>query len=207
MYLKYTPLLLGLFLLFASCENKQIDTKGVREELKNRKIRRITEVEILTEADQIGSFTITKLNSIWEEKLKDKASLSHSISKNELDSLLKNDSLRSVASLNFISTKSSNGTELEKSLLDSYSYSAENNLPLAPNIQKAGQEYLLYTSPIILNDKACLSCHGEPGKDNDSETLKKLTAKSGAPVNKKLNDFLGMWSVKIDKKELVKGME
>lgn len=109
------------------------------------------------------------------------------------------------------STKARNAadlpTEEERPILEAYEYNAENGIKSDPNIQKfENGEVFLYTKPITIPNGMCLSCHGEPGKEINKETLEKLWKLYPADSAKghKIGDLRGMWSVRIPKKEVVK---
>jgi N-acetylglucosamine-6-phosphate deacetylase len=85
----------------------------------------------------------------------------------------------------------------------------ENKIEPSPNIQKIENgEVYLYSKSIIIPGGLCLNCHGEPGKDINDETLKKLNELYPQDQAKghQIGDLRGMWSIKIPKKEVVKRM-
>ena len=94
----------------------------------------------------------------------------------------------------------------EAKILDAYEYNAENGLKSDPNIQKIqGGEVYLYTKAIIIQERFCLSCHGDPEKEIDAKTLSEINALYPGDKAKgyKVGDLRGMWSIKIPKKEVV----
>jgi hypothetical protein len=99
--------------------------------------------------------------------------------------------------------------EMEKRILETYEYDMENKIEPSPNIQKIENgEVYLYSKSIIIPGGLCLNCHGEPGKDINDETLKKLNELYPQDQAKghQIGDLRGMWSIKIPKKEVVKRM-
>lgn len=97
-------------------------------------------------------------------------------------------------------------TEDELPLLEAYEYNAENGIKSEPNIQKIENgDILLYTKAIVIPGAFCLSCHGDPSKEIDSNTLQKID--SIYPNDKarghQIGDLRGMWSIRIPKKEVV----
>ncbi|SFO27599.1 Protein of unknown function [Algoriphagus ornithinivorans] len=99
--------------------------------------------------------------------------------------------------------------EMEKRILETYEYGMENKIEPSPNIQKIENgEVYLYSKSIIIPGGLCLNCHGEPGKDINDETLKKLNELYPQDQAKghQIGDLRGMWSIKIPKKEVVKRM-
>jgi len=100
-------------------------------------------------------------------------------------------------------------SDVEKNLLEAYSYNVENNIENKPNIQKidAG-ETLLYTKAITIPGGLCLNCHGEPGKEITGETLTKIETlyPEGQGTGYKVGDLRGMWSISLPKTEVIKNM-
>ncbi|MCS5490788.1 Tll0287-like domain-containing protein [Algoriphagus limi] len=100
-------------------------------------------------------------------------------------------------------------SDMEQRYLETYEYDVENGNPLSPNIQKINEgEEFLYTKAIVIPGGLCLSCHGEPGKEINDETLKVLEELYPEDKAKghKIGDLRGMWSIRIPKKEVVKRM-
>lgn len=179
-------------------------------------VKRITEVEIIEEAMLWGdSITTEAQNNLL-------FNLQKAISENEFEGaiafcqenalplLKKLDSTYSVQVRRVSSKPRNAGNSPDKEefpLLDAYEYNAENQIKSDPNIQKIQNgEVLLYTKPIQIGNGMCLNCHGEPGKDINPQTLKKLTELYPQDLAKgyKIGDLRGMWSVRIPKKEVVK---
>lgn len=97
--------------------------------------------------------------------------------------------------------------EEEKPILEAYEYNAESGNKSEPNIQKfENGEVFLYTKPIVIPGGFCLSCHGDPGKDINDETLQKLNElyPQDNAKSHKVGDLRGMWSIRIPKREVVK---
>ena len=70
----------------------------------------------------------------------------------------------------------------EQQLWSAYRYSAQEGQPLEDNVQRVGEDSLLYTQPITLSDSLQRKLPAQP------DTLEAL---------------LGMWSVMMAKKEVV----
>lgn len=75
---------------------------------------------------------------------------------------------------------------LEQQLWEAYWYNIENDLPVNHNVQKIDDESYLYTHPEILNPELRKKLPG-------SESFTK-------------GPFLGMWSIKLAKRELIRAM-
>jgi hypothetical protein len=100
-------------------------------------------------------------------------------------------------------------TAKERQVLDAYLYNAENKLEQRPNVQRLGDQALLYTSPILLQETVCLRCHGEAGKDITPGDFQKLTTryKLDSLVNRQANDLLGMWRIFFNKKKMIQNLD
>lgn len=100
-------------------------------------------------------------------------------------------------------------TEMEQRILETYEYNDENEMESTPNLQKIedGQAYL-YSKAIIIPGGLCLNCHGDPQKDISAETLEKINSlyPQDKATGHEIGDLRGMWSIKIEKKEVVKRM-
>lgn len=217
----YFSLLIAFLFFLMSCHEKgtnQINKKAFKEEVKSRELKRVSNAEISNAAYEQG-ISIVKaaekiLFSAVHNALAQNDSLAAAIEFYRLAHHTVKDSLALEynAIINRVSLKNTSKTnepnELERILLDAYLYNVENKLPLEDNIQEIDKSYFLYTQPIMINSIECLRCHGEIGKDvsnEDYQTLKKYYPNDKA-FGYKLHDFRGIWSIKLSKKELIKGL-
>lgn len=208
--------LLSLFILLSCGPQERVSREAFEEANRSMEVKRITEVEIIEKAMVWGdSITLEAQNNLL-------SSLQKAISENEFSGaiefchenalpILKNlDSMYSIQ-VRRVSSKPRNPGDFpdkdEFPLLDAYEYNAENMIKSDPSIQKIQNgEVLLYTKPILISNGMCLNCHGEPGKEINTQTLKKLTElyPQDSAKGYKIGDLRGMWSVRIPKKEVVK---
>jgi hypothetical protein len=223
--IKYPTLLAAIAsLLFAvntSCGNlkeKGYDTKAIADEVKNREIKHVTPAQLEAACISWGE-KITKSAQQNLVEVITEALSSHPIEEAadycQVNRLLKADSLSQVyrASLKRSNLRdlsaSSPLMDKERQILEAYLYNAENKLEQRSNVQRIGDQVLLYTAPIILQETICLRCHGEVGKDITPADFQKLTAryKLDSLSNRRTNDLLGMWHVSFSKKEMIKNMD
>ncbi len=97
-------------------------------------------------------------------------------------------------------------TEYELPLLDAYKYNAENGIKSDPSIQKIENgNVLLFTKAIVTPEGFCLSFYGDPSQDIDAKTLEKINMRypDDKAIGHKAEDFRGMWSIRLPKKEVV----
>lgn len=219
--MKFTLHSFLLLFLFSSCEftDGNIDGKSVKEELRHRRIQRLTEGEILEKAMQIGD----SIKLVGQQELM--SMLSTAIAEGGPEAaipfcktnalpLLNQLSETYKARIRRVSHKARNPADradsVEAIYLDGYLYNLEQKLPLEPNVQMLRQtQEVLYTAPILLSSSLCLQCHGVPEKEISTATMSLI--KSSYPddqaVGFKLNEFRGMWSIRMSRKELVLTMQ
>jgi hypothetical protein len=181
-----------LLLIITACNENPVDTKGVSEELQNRKIVRITESEIFDLAYKTGENAVQKIteevqlqtDSLLKAQQTEQAGLvcSYGSIKN-LDSLAK---ALNVFKINKIDSSFKSSTPLfdvETQLLDAYKYNKENKLEMQPNLQAVNDTLFVFMAPISLST-AC---------QNLNTALKDSLQ----------NDFQGIWSIYLRKKSIV----
>jgi len=204
-------------LFMVSCGPQERVSKETFEEVnRNMEIKRVTEAEIIQEGmvwgDSITQEAQRQLISNLQKAISEQGipAAIDFCNVNALPILSELGKLYSVQ-IKRASTKARNAadlpTEEERPILEAYEYNAENGIKSDPNIQKfENGEVFLYTKPITIPNGMCLSCHGEPGKEINKETLEKLWKLYPADSAKghKIGDLRGMWSVRIPKKEVVK---
>lgn len=206
------------FLIFlGSCGPQERVSKEVFEEVNQAmEVKRLTEVEILNEAmiwgDSISTEAQTQLISALQNAVAEKG-VPGAIEFCNVQALpiLAEVSEKYGVSIRRASNRYRNladqPTEEEKTILEAYEYNAENGSKSDPNIQKfeSGEIYL-YTKAIVIPGGFCLSCHGEPGKDINDETLEKLARLYPQDQAKghQVGDLRGMWSIRIPKSAVVK---
>ena len=135
-------LIVFLGLLLFGCGNIQkVDTTAMREQMNNNKIVRISNADIISQADIIGKFCITKINQTTNCDLKKYSSL-------EKMSLV---SIEELKGMTFDNNK-------EKEISEAYIYGFEKNEIMGGNIQILNDSIYLYSCPISKNSHASLEC-------------------------------------------------
>lgn len=209
-----------LFTCLFACNNSNTsqDSSRVKEIMKTHEIKKISEVDILNKALEIGNELAKSSQRALSEKLMQsmkKNGAAESIKFcNEVASPV-TDSLSSKynASIKRTSNKLRNPRNqpdvIESQLLDAYQYSFDNQLELNESVQMLEDEKsVLFTKPIMLNNPTCLNCHGELNKNlkDENNVLLKSLYPSDSATGYKLNDFRGMWSIILDKKVIVNAL-
>lgn len=90
-----------------------------------------------------------------------------------------------------------NTEELE--YIENYKRSIANQEGPEPLVKDFGYEVQVYYP--ILTNAMCLQCHGEPNKNIQASTIKKLTAlyPKDKAIGYDLNEVRGMWKITLDK--------
>lgn len=211
--------LASICLLFlGSCNesgsSRGIDSKEVAREIKNREVRHIPQAQIVESAmqkgqkiaDTVQQALAGKLTSLLQARGIEEAARYCNLQSLELAGQLEKQHLAMIKRIRLKGSKAGDTlTELETQLLDAYRYNAENKLPLDNNVQKSGQEYLLFTAPITLREEVCLKCHGKVGQDiseNDFKTLNKTYHMDGL-VNYTRQQPIGIYSILFQRKGII----
>ena len=219
--MKYSgPFWILLLFLLAACDTgsqRHINREALQEEMRNREPKKLSEAQIIGEAHRQGREIAEKAQQELLRTLKkaiQEGGISHAVQFCNLQAFPLTDSLSTQygAEVQRTSLQLRNPAnapdELEQQLLEAYEYNAEQGLPLEPNVQREGREYLLYTQPIVIGSELCLNCHGVAEKDIAPETLQQLN--SLYPQDKargyKSGDFRGMWSIKLPQKKVVNAL-
>lgn len=203
-----------MMIVLAACAtegNKTVDREKIKQEMKDRQIKRVSEPELMDAAFQTGSALVNTAEHIVIKKLDDYHDTIPTDNRNSskwiinpplsqvvipvLDSL----SRRSGHFLSLFSTGleglKADTLDIEKQLLEAYRYNMENNLPSEDNVQRSGTDYLLFTRPITSKNRICLLARPEKKIGILPDSLQ------GQP-----DYFCGMWSIRLSKKEIIKSL-
>jgi hypothetical protein len=95
--------------------------------------------------------------------------------------------------------------DYEAPILEAYVYNFEEGLEMNDNVQKVGDDYFLYTKPILMGNALCLNCHGQPGTQVQEATFLALQEKypNDNALGHELNDLRGIWSIRLARRMLV----
>lgn len=166
-----------------------IDREAIREEMEQREIKRILPAELVEGAYQRGEALAEAardlvLNTYPQPVEQQPADFVTDEANEKIDSLSKAEDVN-IAWVSKTTDTASLG-EKEKQLWEAYLYNVDNDLPLNDNVQRIGEEEYLYTKPLLLDPEIRRNMLG-----SESDT----TA------------FLGMWSIRISKKNLIQSMD
>ncbi|WKN45111.1 hypothetical protein [Tunicatimonas pelagia] len=183
--IRYSVLL--LLVIISACGGtgeQRVDTTAVQEEMAQREPKRVTPEQVTEAAYQQGGSMAQQMLSLLTKQYQEE--------KLEIDfvAYLQNQSVHTFAgeaTIHWIpvSTQASDLPEKEQQILEAYRYSQEQQQELIGNVQRIGQDTLLYTHPVTLNDS--------------------LRVQLALPADT-AQILLGMWSIYISKKTIVQGM-
>lgn len=174
-----------LLLILSACGNPNttVMSEQVREEMRMREPKQVTPDQLVAATYQQGRALTQKLldqAAARYQESADSETFTDFLSKQSFDT----DSLREDIHVRWVGwqTDSTRLSAYEQQLWSAYRYSAQEGQPLEDNVQRMGEDSLLYTQPITLSDSLQQKLSAQPN------TLEAL---------------LGMWSVTMAKKEVV----
>lgn len=206
-------------ILIVSCNDKPANTsdEAFKEEMKDRQIKIVSDGEIIEAAMRRGEIIADSAQKLLS------ASLKRAIAEGGVQGAIKYCNLSAYAIMDSLEkyydadirraalkvrNPEDRPTKMEKQILEAYQYQVDNDDKLSSNIQRLGDEYLLFTKPITIQNGLCLNCHGEVGKylkEEDYALIKNLYPQDNA-VGHQMGDLRGMWSVTLSKKDIVKSL-
>lgn len=206
--------------LLAACDTgsqRRINQDALREEMRNREPKKLSEAQITAEAYRRGNLIAEAAQASLLNQLKKhikNGGVPAAIEYCQVQALPLTDSLSNQygatlrrSSLN-LRNPANAPQDLEKQLLEAYQYNHENNLPLEDNVQRLGQEAFLFTKPILIGSPLCLNCHGKAGEEIGAKALNLLD--SLYPADKArgyaIGDLRGMWSIRLQRKAVVNAL-
>lgn len=190
----------------------------VNEDHSNQKAKRISQADLLAKASEIGGEVAAEsqtalisslMKAIEERGLVEAVSFCNTIGIDTVKSI--GNKVKAEARRTALKWRNplNEPTDIERQVLEAYSYNKEQNLPLEDNVQliENGTK-ILFTRPILLAAPLCLNCHGNK-ESLDAPLLaaiEKLYPNDQA-TGFALNDFRGMWSISLLKSEVIKRMD
>ena len=204
----------------AACDSgsqRSVNREALREEMRNRKPKKLSEAQITAEAFRQGNLLAEAAQDSLLERLKSvikTAGVPAAIEYCQLQALPITESLSAEykAAIRRSSLSLRNPANapdvLENQLLEAYHYNQENKLPLEDNVQRLGEEYLLYTKPILIGSPLCLNCHGEAGEEIAAETMDRLNKlyPNDKARGYTVGDLRGIWSIRLSRRELANAL-
>ncbi|MEM9671988.1 MAG: hypothetical protein AAF992_05300 [Bacteroidota bacterium] len=185
------PMNRGFILLFliiiSSCgstSEQRVDTTAVQEEMAQREPKRVMPEEITKAAYLMGEPLAQEMFTVLVEQYQQQAP------DTDFMAYLQDQSMHTFAedaTVHWIpvSTQADELRKKEQQILEAYRYSQQQREELIGNVQRIGEDTLLYTHPVTLD--------------------KSLRTELNLPADTE-ETFLGMWSIYISKKAIVQAM-
>lgn len=154
--------ILSLFLL--SCSPDRIkQTDQLRQEMNDKKIKRITNVELTETVDAWGLQIVLVAQNELTGKLKAGGSPAALC---QLENLPKTVALakRYALTIELLGAQDVQNTRLaakEREVLDAYLYNAEKKLPQQSNIQRIADTLYVYNAVVPTDNSICKTCFGD----------------------------------------------
>lgn len=158
----FLPLVISLLTILVgiACSGPSREESAIlREEMKDRKVKRLTPVRIVEEATRIGQALIDSTHNAFIYK---QQSLPSKECNAVFESIAKEQGVLLKTKVNrypFDSLKISQTSDpKQRELMLAYLYNFKNNLPMEPSLQKSGDSAFIAAAPILAST-ACLGCH------------------------------------------------
>ena len=187
-YFKRAAFVLVSLVLMNACavDESGGDTKKVRREMREKAIIKASEPQIITRAEELGKAAVAYSTSTFNALTADlKDGSCQPFFAQVVDSVYARSYFTIKRYLNHKLNATSGRSIKENEILEAYAYNVEQNLPLIPNLQKDGDELLIYSAPLTISSISCIKCHSAPEK----------STKDG--------DTIGIWMVNMPRKEVI----
>lgn len=211
-----------VFLFFAfilvACTATNQDGRQIKEIMKSREIKKVSEADILNKAMNIGNMiTDSSQMELSRNLIKSMKSegvagsikfcnanaieITNSLSK-KYSAVIKRTALKTR-------NENNNPNKLEMDILEAYKNASAEKIQISPSVQMIeNTDKVLFTKPILIKNPVCLNCHGSVGttlSEENSELIGSLYPNDKA-TGYQINDFRGMWSIILDKKTIVNAL-
>jgi Protein of unknown function (DUF3365) len=195
-------LLITTLIWLPACNNNQtINSSVVREEMENRKIKRITNATIMEYAQNRGTLLSKMLDSAILVGLKEPGTTSCRPAFNSFAQVLDKEMGAYVSRLALRSAKLPANPK-EAGIVEAFRYSTLSGAKVSDNLQPLSDTAILYNTNIIVQN-ACLVCHGDVKKVKGLITNISADTLIGFAVNKPI----GIYSISLRKDYLIKHIQ
>lgn len=200
----------GILSLFISCNQKRLDTAELAEEVKDRRVRKITESKILEATQKKANLILGVVEKDFNRHMAKNLATTESKAICSIQPVLSVDSLSYIykttiqkVSRSYTSDGSVKGKYIF-SLVDAYAYNASVGLKSEDNLQKLDDNTLLFTRPILLSSETCMNCHK---KGTNSSEFWKTKFPASTLFSQDKDSLLGLWAITFDKKEIIRNIK
>lgn len=162
----YTLLIPLLLLLISACNPERVKyTRELKQEMADKKIKRITNVDLVETVDNFGERITTVIQKELAAQLQNTTNPAEQIKLCQLQNLPRTNAIADrygidirLLSATDVSAKSLSAKERE--VLDAYLYNAEKKLPQISNIQKINDTLYIYNAAVPTDNIICQTCFG-----------------------------------------------
>lgn len=190
---------LALLLAATACDDTKLDTGAMRQEMNDRKIKRVTTAQLLDQTMILGDTVAQRLDLAFEDAMRPAvlAGVESCVPvwQKLTDSLARGDEY-SIVRHAFATTDTTKLLPKEAGIFNAYRLASSG---ANPNVQLLPGDSLLYNRAIVLQNN-CLHCHG---MDNQ-RTLYKTDTKGNRITGQQPGQIMGVYSVIFPKKTVIK---
>lgn len=213
---------LGIFVILSaawSCtSDKKVNNDAVRQEIKSREIIKVSDAEIVEKAHEIGNAIAAASKKTLGQNLQKamkEGGPERAISFCNLNAAPLTDSLSKAygAQIKRVSLKARNLGDIpdatERDLLEAYAFQMNDSIPLQSNVQELEGDIYLFSKPILIDNALCLTCHGTVGTTMNQEIDDLIKSKypNDQATGYNIGDLRGMWSIVLNKKNIVQSFQ
>ena len=215
---KYIIIFHFFALFLAACTATNQDGREILKIMKSREIKKVSEVDILNKAMEIGNMIADSsqmelsrnlIQSMKSEGVAGSVKFCNANAIEITNSLSKKYS--AVIKRTALKTRNENNNpnKLEMDILEAYENATTNKIQISPSVQMIeNTNQVLFTKPILIKNPVCLNCHGNVGttlSEKNGQLIKSLYPNDKA-TGYQINDFRGMWSIILNKKTIVNAL-
>lgn len=165
--LRYSLAFATAFTLFACNPDRINYTDRLKQEMADKKVRRVTSADLNEAVDSWGQQIVAIAEKEATEKLatlKNEARTKETVC--DLQQLPKTQALAkryglTISLLGAADVENPKLAQKEREVLDAYLYNAQNRLPQSSNIQRIGDTLYVYNAAVPVSNALCQVCFGD----------------------------------------------
>lgn len=182
-----------IFLVISSCGLKKEKASQKEESIKLEYLQKGGEIVSLSQSELLKNVS-NAMKAGGPEHAIDFCNL-HALSLKDSLSNLNNCEIRRIA-IKYRNKEDMARTKMEKDQLDNYQIAHQNGEAVKPEVYLF-DDRIEYYHPILINNGACLICHGNPGEQISYQTLEKINAyyPNDLATGFAMDDFRGSWKL------------
>lgn len=204
--------------ILVGCTATNQDGREIKEIMKSREIKKVSEADILNKAMNIGNMIADSsqmelsrnlIQSMKSEGVPGSIKFCNANAIEITNSLTKKYSAEIKRTALKTRNENNNPNKLEMDILEAYENASAEKIQISSSVQMIeNTDQVLFTKPILIKNPVCLNCHGSVGttlSEENSELIESLYPNDKA-TGYQINGFRGMWSIILDKKTIVNAL-